>query len=92
MLVNCYATYQRRPDYPYGLDEATTRDLIEGAVDPTRAQPLDTASMVAPSLAADPGSGTWWTRIGRRGAGPGTARTIRSRRPAAQTCGSGWST
>ena len=32
VLVNCYATYQRRPDYPYGLDEATTRDLIEGAV------------------------------------------------------------
>ncbi len=78
VLVNCYATYQRRPDYPFGLDEATTRDLIEGAVDPTRAQPLDTATLVAPSLAGDAGFRAWWTRIGRRGAGPGTARTIRS--------------
>jgi pimeloyl-ACP methyl ester carboxylesterase len=78
VLVNCYATYQRRPDYPFGLDEATTRDLIEGAIDPSRPQPLDTATMVAPSLAHDAGFRAWWTRIGRRGAGPGTARTIRT--------------
>jgi pimeloyl-ACP methyl ester carboxylesterase/DNA-binding winged helix-turn-helix (wHTH) protein len=78
VLVSCYATYQRGPDYPYGLDEATTRDLIEGAVDPRRPQPLDTATLVAPSLAADAGFRSWWTRIGRRGAGPGTARTIRT--------------
>jgi pimeloyl-ACP methyl ester carboxylesterase/DNA-binding SARP family transcriptional activator len=78
VLVNCFATYQRRADYPYGLDEATTRDLIEGAVDPTRPQPLDTANLVAPSLASDAGFRSWWTRIGRRGAGPGTARTIRT--------------
>ena len=78
VLVNCYASYQRRADYPYGLDEATTRDLIEGAVDPTRPQPLDTATLVAPSLAGDAAFRAWWTRIGRRGAGPGTARTIRS--------------
>jgi pimeloyl-ACP methyl ester carboxylesterase len=78
VLVNCYATYQRRPDYPFGLDEATSRDLIEGAIDPTLAQPLDTASLVAPTLSGDAGFRTWWTRIGRRGAGPGTARTIRT--------------
>jgi pimeloyl-ACP methyl ester carboxylesterase/DNA-binding SARP family transcriptional activator len=77
VLVNCYASYQRRPDYPYGPDEATTRDLIEGAVDPTRPRPLDTATLVAPSLADDPGFRAWWTRIGRRGAGPGTARAVR---------------
>jgi pimeloyl-ACP methyl ester carboxylesterase/DNA-binding SARP family transcriptional activator len=78
VLVNCYATYQRGRDYPYGLDEDTTRDLIEAAVDPGRDAPLDTANLVAPSLAADDGFRAWWSRIGRRGAGPSTARTIRT--------------
>ncbi|MCH5641469.1 alpha/beta fold hydrolase [Gordonia sp. ABSL49_1] len=77
VLVNCYARYQRGPDYPHGLDPMTARDLIDETVDPARTQPVDTASLVAPSLAADPGFRAWWERIGRRGAGPGTARAIR---------------
>ncbi|MDL9948264.1 BTAD domain-containing putative transcriptional regulator [Gordonia sp. ABSL11-1] len=77
VLINCYARYRRGRDYPHGLDPVTARDLIDETVDPTRTQLVDTASLVAPSLAADAGFRTWWERIGRRGAGPGTARAIR---------------
>ena len=77
VLVNCYATYRRRPGYPHGLDEATTRELIDTTIDPARDRPVDTAAMVAPSLAGDAGFRDWWARIGRRGGGPGIARTVR---------------
>ncbi len=77
VLVNCYATYQRGPGYPHGVDPDTARALIDAAVDPARPRPLDTSALVAPSLAAAPGFRTWWNRIGQRGANPTTARVIR---------------
>ena len=83
----CWSTATRPtsagPDYPYGLDEATTRDLIEGAVDPARASRWTPPSRwSAPSLAGDAGFRAWWTRIGRRAparARPRTIRTVASR-------------
>lgn len=77
VLVNCYATYRRSVDYPHGLDADTTAHLIEAAVDPSRARPLDTSILVAPSLASDEAFRAWWDRIGRRGANPTTARIVR---------------
>lgn len=78
VLAHCFATYTRRPDYPYGLDPAATEQLIRDTVSPpTPEQRIETAFQVAPSAAHDEGFRRWWTRIGRRGAGPGTAATIR---------------
>lgn len=77
VLVNCYARYARGEDYPHGPRADTTTDLIEAAVDPSRNQPLDTAAVVAPSLARDQSFRDWWNRIGRRGAGPTIARIVR---------------
>lgn len=78
VLINCFARYQRGPDYPHGLDDTTGRHLIEDAVDTTRTHPVGTASLVAPTLAGDATFRAWWDRIGRRAAGPGTARIIRT--------------
>jgi hypothetical protein len=38
---------------------------------------IETAFLVAPSASHDDAFRLWWTRIGQRGAGPNTARTIR---------------
>lgn len=78
VLAHCFATYTRRPDYPYGLDPTATEQLIRDTVSPPAPQQrIETAFQVAPSAAHDEGFRRWWTRIGRRGAGPRTAATIR---------------
>lgn len=78
VLAHCFATYTRRPGYPYGLDPTATEQLIRDTVTPQAAgQRIETAFQVAPSAAHDETFRRWWTRIGQRGAGPGTAATIR---------------
>ncbi|MFW0792979.1 BTAD domain-containing putative transcriptional regulator [Gordonia sp. CPCC 205515] len=78
VLINCFARYRRGDGYPHGLDASTARDLVEDAVDTNRPHGIGTAALVAPNLAGDPDFRSWWDRIGRRGAGPGTARQIRT--------------
>jgi len=78
VLAHCFATYTRRPDYPYGLDPGATEQLIRDTVSPpTPDRRIETAFQVAPSAAHDDAFRRWWTRIGQRGAGPLTAATIR---------------
>lgn len=78
VLAHCYATYARRPDYPYGLDAGAAAQLIRDTVSPRPAQErIETAFQVAASAGHDDAFRRWWTRIGQRGAGPRTAATIR---------------
>ena len=79
VLAQCFATYLRSDDYPYGLDATTADSLIRDATNPvTPAERLDTVVHAAPSAAHDDAFRQWWNRIGQRAAGPGTAATIRA--------------
>jgi pimeloyl-ACP methyl ester carboxylesterase/DNA-binding SARP family transcriptional activator len=79
VLAHCYARYQRADGYPHGVDPAATRRLIRDAVSPAEPEHrVDTVAHVAPSVAGDDGFRRWWTRIGRRGAGPATAMAVRA--------------
>jgi pimeloyl-ACP methyl ester carboxylesterase/DNA-binding SARP family transcriptional activator len=77
VLAQCYATYTRSPQYPFGLDRATTETLIRDSVTPA-GPGLDTVAQAAPSVAGDDRFRDWWNRIGRRAASPATATAIRA--------------
>lgn len=77
VLVNCFARYRRGEGYPYGLGPDQATELVEATVDPSRPRPVDTAALVAPSLAAEPEFRDWWNQIGRRGGAPAVARVVR---------------
>ncbi|HKD99299.1 MAG TPA: alpha/beta fold hydrolase [Micromonosporaceae bacterium] len=79
VLAQCYPTYMRTPDYPYGFDQPTTEALIRDSVtpaDPT--QRVDTVAQAAPSVAGDDAFRRWWNHIGQRAASPTVATTIRT--------------
>lgn len=79
VLAHCFASYQRRPGHPHGVDPATARQLIQDTVAPdTPEHRIDTVAQVAPSVAHDAAFRRWWTRIGQRGAGPATATAVRT--------------
>ena len=79
VLAQCFATYLRSDDYPFGLDPITADSLIRDATNPvTPAERLDTVVHAAPSAAHDAAFRQWWNRIGQRAAGPRTAATIRA--------------
>jgi class 3 adenylate cyclase len=72
-----YGTYARlaqAPDYPEGIPLERLRQgwttLIETWGHPASLE------LWAPSLAADPEVRTWWTRLLRSGASPGSVRTL----------------
>jgi len=79
VLAQCFATYIRTPDYPYGRDETTTEAMIRDSVTPAApTQAVDTVAQAAPSVATDDGFRRWWNRIGQRAASPTVATTIRT--------------
>jgi len=79
VLAQCFATYIRSPDYPYGRDETTTESMIRDSVTPAApGEAIDTVAQAAPSVATDDGFRHWWNRIGRRAASPTVATTIRT--------------
>jgi pimeloyl-ACP methyl ester carboxylesterase len=79
VLAQCYATYIRTRDYPYGRDETTTEGLIRDSVTPAAStEAMDTVAQAAPSVTADDSFRRWWNRIGQRGASPTVALTIRT--------------
>jgi DNA-binding SARP family transcriptional activator/pimeloyl-ACP methyl ester carboxylesterase len=79
VLTQCFATYNRSPDYPYGRDETTTESMIRDSVTPAApGEAIDTVAQAAPSVATDAGFRAWWNRIGRRAASPTVATTIRT--------------
>jgi pimeloyl-ACP methyl ester carboxylesterase len=79
ILTQCYPTYLRTEDYPYGRDETTTEALIRDAVTPADpARSLDTVAHAAPSVAGDDRFRRWWNHIGHRAASPTTAAAIRT--------------
>ncbi|REF95476.1 DNA-binding SARP family transcriptional activator [Asanoa ferruginea] len=79
VLTQCYPTYLRTADYPYGLDPATTEGLIRDSVAPgDPARRIDTVAQAAPSVAGDEAFRSWWNRIGQRAAGPTVATAIRT--------------
>jgi pimeloyl-ACP methyl ester carboxylesterase/DNA-binding SARP family transcriptional activator len=79
VLAQCYATYIRSADYPFGRDETTTESMIRDSVTPSvPAEAIDTVAQAAPSVAPDDGFRRWWNRIGQRAASPTVATTIRT--------------
>ena len=77
VLVHCAARTVRAPDYPAGvpqhLIEQFFDDVIEGDA-PDGA--VDDVVLAAPSLRDDADFRAWWSRSGRRGASPASARAI----------------
>ncbi|WP_250006596.1 alpha/beta fold hydrolase [Actinoplanes sp. M2I2] len=79
VLAQCYPRYTRGPDYPYGLDQATTDTLIHDTVSPADpAHGVDSVAQAAPSVAADEDFRRWWNRLGRRAASPAVALAVRT--------------
>ena len=62
VLAQCFATYLRSDDYPFGLDPITADSLIRDATNPvTPAERLDTVVHAAPSPPTTPRSGSGGT-------------------------------
>jgi pimeloyl-ACP methyl ester carboxylesterase len=79
VLAQCYASYTRTDDYPYGLDRSTSETLIRDSVRPADpSQQVDTVAQAAPSVAGDDEFRRWWNHIGRRAASPKVATLIRT--------------
>jgi pimeloyl-ACP methyl ester carboxylesterase/DNA-binding SARP family transcriptional activator len=79
VLAQCYPRYTRGPDYPYGLDRATTETLIRDTISPADpAHGVDSVAQAAPSVAADDDFRRWWNGLGRRAAGPSVALAVRT--------------
>jgi class 3 adenylate cyclase len=80
VLAHCYARLTRDDDYPLGFPRRGIDQFLDSTVDVTAdpAVPSGDVAMLSPSLRHDPDYLEWWTRAGKRGASPATARALLS--------------
>jgi len=79
VLVNSYARLPWADDYEFGTPWELLDRFIEGVTDVSNEDPVpdvDDVRILAPSLGRDNAFRDWWSRAGRQGASPATARIL----------------
>lgn len=78
VLVHSYARTARAPDYPCGIPQYVIESFFDAVLDANATDGGADIALIAPSLAHDADFRAWWSRAGRRGASPASARAIQS--------------
>jgi class 3 adenylate cyclase len=78
VLVHGYARMLRADDYPAGIPRRLIEQFFDDVIEGDPADGAMDVQLAAPSLAGDADFRAWWSRSGRRGASPASARAIQS--------------